>query len=105
MSSLCRATIEGMAYDRDLLLYSVLKAWISRRIGGDQIDHAEEVPEIRRTFAEALRRTDSRRGVRGEARRPATGAGTIGGRREVRVSRAKLPQDSAQEQADDAPLS
>jgi hypothetical protein len=32
----------------------VLKAWISCRISGDQIDHAEEAPEIRRTFAEAL---------------------------------------------------
>jgi hypothetical protein len=32
----------------------VPKAWISRRIGGDQIDYADEGPEIRRTFAEAL---------------------------------------------------
>jgi hypothetical protein len=32
----------------------VPKAWISRRIGGDQIDYADETPEIRRTFAEAL---------------------------------------------------
>jgi hypothetical protein len=32
----------------------VPKAWISRRIGGDQIDYADEAPEIRRTFAEAL---------------------------------------------------
>jgi hypothetical protein len=34
----------------------VPKAWISRRIGGDQIDYADEAPEIRRTFAEALAR-------------------------------------------------
>ena len=32
----------------------VPKAWISRRVGGDQIDYADEAPEIRRTFAEAL---------------------------------------------------
>ncbi|HEV7983045.1 MAG TPA: hypothetical protein VGP86_09140, partial [Xanthobacteraceae bacterium] len=32
----------------------VPKAWISRRVGGDQIDYADETPEIRRTFAEAL---------------------------------------------------
>jgi hypothetical protein len=32
----------------------VPKAWISRRIGGDQIDYADETPEIRTTFAEAL---------------------------------------------------
>jgi hypothetical protein len=34
----------------------VPKAWISRRIGGDQIDYADETPEIRRTFADALSR-------------------------------------------------
>jgi oxalate decarboxylase/phosphoglucose isomerase-like protein (cupin superfamily) len=33
----------------------VPKAWISRRIGGDQIDYADEKPEIRHQFAEALR--------------------------------------------------
>jgi hypothetical protein len=32
----------------------VPKAWISRRVGGDQIDYADESPFIRRTFAEAL---------------------------------------------------
>src|SRR6266850_1899398 len=32
----------------------VPKAWISRRLGGDQIDYADERPEIRRWFAEAL---------------------------------------------------
>jgi hypothetical protein len=32
----------------------VPKAWISRRIGGDQIDYADEDPAIRDTFAEAL---------------------------------------------------
>ena len=32
----------------------VPKAWISMRIGGDQIDYADERPEIRATFAEAL---------------------------------------------------
>ena len=30
------------------------KAWISRRIGGDQIDYADEQPVVRRTFADAL---------------------------------------------------
>ena len=32
----------------------VPKAWISRRVGGDQIDYADERPEIRRWFSEAL---------------------------------------------------
>jgi hypothetical protein len=32
----------------------VPKAWISRRLGGDQIDYADERPEIRRWFSEAL---------------------------------------------------
>jgi oxalate decarboxylase/phosphoglucose isomerase-like protein (cupin superfamily) len=32
----------------------VPKAWISRRVGGDQIDYADESPAIRRTFTEAL---------------------------------------------------
>jgi hypothetical protein len=29
-------------------------AWISQRIGGDQIDYADETPEIRSMFADAL---------------------------------------------------
>ncbi len=32
----------------------VPKAWISRRVGGDQIDYADESPVIRKTFADAL---------------------------------------------------
>src|SRR6267378_3972004 len=32
----------------------VPKAWISKRLGGDQIDYADERPEVRRWFAEAL---------------------------------------------------
>jgi oxalate decarboxylase/phosphoglucose isomerase-like protein (cupin superfamily) len=32
----------------------VPKAWISKRIGGDQIDYADESQEVRRMFAEAL---------------------------------------------------
>jgi hypothetical protein len=32
----------------------VPKAWISRRLGGDQIDYADESPIVRTTFAEAL---------------------------------------------------
>jgi hypothetical protein len=32
----------------------VPKAWISRRLGGDQIDYADERPEIRQWFSEAL---------------------------------------------------
>jgi hypothetical protein len=32
----------------------VPKAWISRRLGGDQIDYADEAPTIRREFAEQL---------------------------------------------------
>ena len=34
----------------------VPKAWISRRIGGDQIDYADESSVVRKTFAEALAR-------------------------------------------------
>ena len=34
----------------------VPKAWISMRIGGDQIDYADERPEIRTMFADALAR-------------------------------------------------
>jgi hypothetical protein len=34
----------------------VPKAWISRRIGGDQIDYADEDPGVRTMFAEALAR-------------------------------------------------
>jgi hypothetical protein len=36
----------------------VPKAWISRRLGGDQIDYADEKPAIRAMFAEALARND-----------------------------------------------
>ena len=32
----------------------VPKAWISRRIGGDQIDYADEQPVVRKTFADEL---------------------------------------------------
>ena len=32
----------------------VPKAWISRRLGGDQIDYADETPEVRRMFADEL---------------------------------------------------
>src|SRR3981081_3423984 len=32
----------------------VPKAWISKRLGGDQIDYADERPEVRRWFADAL---------------------------------------------------
>ena len=31
-------------------------AWISRRLGGMQIDYADEAPEVRRMFADALAR-------------------------------------------------
>ena len=34
----------------------VPKAWISQRIGGDQIDYADEKPLVRTMFAEALSR-------------------------------------------------
>jgi hypothetical protein len=39
----------------------VPKAWISRRIRGDQIDYADERPEVRTMFARSWRRTGSRR--------------------------------------------
>ena len=32
----------------------VPRAWISRRIGGHQVDYADESPQVRQTFAEAL---------------------------------------------------
>jgi hypothetical protein len=32
----------------------VPKAWISRRVGGDQIDYADEKPEIRKIFADEM---------------------------------------------------
>jgi hypothetical protein len=32
----------------------VPKAWISQRLGGDQIDYADEQPAIRTMFADAL---------------------------------------------------
>jgi hypothetical protein len=32
----------------------VPKAWISKRVGGDQIDYVDERPEIRRIFADEL---------------------------------------------------
>ncbi len=34
----------------------VPKAWISKRIGGDQIDYADEMPVVRQLFADALSR-------------------------------------------------
>jgi oxalate decarboxylase/phosphoglucose isomerase-like protein (cupin superfamily) len=34
----------------------VPKAWISKRLGGDQIDYADEQPEIRKLFADELAR-------------------------------------------------
>lgn len=47
----------------------VPKAWISMRIGGDQIDYADESPEIRTMFSEALARhgLESRMGPEYEA--------------------------------------
>ncbi len=36
----------------------VPKAWISKRLGGDQIDYADEKPLIRQLFSEALARND-----------------------------------------------
>jgi hypothetical protein len=32
----------------------VPKAWISRRVGGDQIDYADETPMVRKMFADEL---------------------------------------------------
>jgi hypothetical protein len=32
----------------------VPKAWISRRVGGDQIDYVDEKPIVRKLFAEEL---------------------------------------------------
>jgi len=34
----------------------VPKAWISRRVGGDQIDYADESPRIRSEFEQELAR-------------------------------------------------
>jgi hypothetical protein len=35
----------------------VPKAWISRRVGGDQIDYVDERPAIRKIFGDELART------------------------------------------------
>jgi hypothetical protein len=32
----------------------VPKAWISRRLGGDQIDYADETPMVRKMFSDEL---------------------------------------------------
>ena len=52
----------------------VPKAWISRRVGGDQIDYADETPVVRKMFADELRqaRPDAAHGpgLRAGARRP-----------------------------------
>jgi hypothetical protein len=32
----------------------VPKAWIGRRLGGDQIDYADETPMVRKMFADEL---------------------------------------------------
>jgi hypothetical protein len=42
---------EGVAIRNE---QGVPKAWISRRIGGDQIDYTDEPPQVRKWFAEAL---------------------------------------------------
>ncbi len=42
---------EGVAIRNE---QGVPKAWISKRIGGDQIDYADESPEVRRIFEEEL---------------------------------------------------
>ena len=42
---------EGVAFRN---AQGVPKAWISRRIGGDQIDYADESQEVRTRFADAL---------------------------------------------------
>ena len=34
----------------------VPKAWISKRLGGDQIDYADELPAVRKIFADELAR-------------------------------------------------
>ena len=53
----------------------VPKAWISRRLGGDQIDYADESPRIRQWFTgragQARPRVADGQGVRGGARRTA----------------------------------
>jgi len=42
---------EGVAIRNE---QGVPKAWISRRVGGHQVDYADESPKVRQTFAEAL---------------------------------------------------
>jgi hypothetical protein len=42
---------EGVAIRNE---QGVPKAWISKRIGGDQIDYSDEPPQVRKWFAEAL---------------------------------------------------
>jgi hypothetical protein len=44
---------EGVAIRNE---QGVPKAWISKRIGGDQIDYTDESPTVRKWFSEALAR-------------------------------------------------
>ena len=59
----------------------VPKAWISQRIGGDQIDYADESSYVRETFKEALAKhglePQMDDGVRAGAGEPAAQAGCL----------------------------
>jgi hypothetical protein len=56
----------------------VPKAWISRRVGGDQIDYADEKPEVRQMFADEMAKHGMQprmdQGLSAGARRPAAEA-------------------------------
>ena len=59
----------------------VPKAWINRRLGGDQIDYADETPMVRKLFTGARQeRSDPAHGpgLRPGARRPAAAGGEDG---------------------------
>ena len=70
----------------------VPKAWISKRLGGDQIDYADELPAVRKIFADELARhgLSSRMDAAyaAELARPAA-ARQVGVAHSLRVSRAQ----------------
>ncbi len=51
---------EGTAIRNEL---GIPKAWISTKLGGDQIDYSDELPEVRRIFEEELRKNNVKSGM------------------------------------------
>ena len=51
-----RRAISPSSSDSQRNTQGVMMCWISRRLGGDQIDYADESPRVREMFADALAR-------------------------------------------------